>query len=135
MATSVPQNFWLLTPDGRERGPFVREQLLELAENGELAADGKVRASSESEWTSWSEYSLAGGECQVSAPDNFPVPAGGRLAKPLMVGKVSGRLGAAGTEFSPASAELRLLAGVTDLLLLAGWLLAAAWLCGTVIIL
>ena len=47
-----------------------------------------------------------------------------------MIGMVSGRLGGSELEFSPASAEMRLLAGLTDLLVLAVWGLLVAWLCG-----
>ncbi len=130
MVTSSSIEFWVLTPDGQEHGPFVREQLLELAANGELAADCKVRDSSVNEWTPWTEYSLGEAECQVSALDNFQTSTGERLARPLMIGMVSGRLGGSELEFSPASAEMRLLAGLTDVLVLAVWGLLVAWLCG-----
>ncbi len=115
--------------DGTERGPFSRTELEALAGSGGLDAGCTVCDASLRRWKKAVEYPFLSGYCQASAPEkeNAAPP---KERPPAFVGMVSSRLGDEGIRFSPAPVSLRLAAGLTDLLVVCAWGLAAAWLCG-----
>jgi uncharacterized RDD family membrane protein YckC len=128
-ATKQCSTYHVRCPDGTEHGPFSRGELESLAAAGELTADCLLCEGSTHQWKRATEYPFLRGRCQMPAPEKAEA-AFGIPPRPVVVGIYSNRLGDEGIRFTPASAGIRLAAGITDLLLLAVWGVAAAALCG-----
>jgi len=130
--------FILRYPDGTEQGPFDAEQLRQLAESGMLPAGCQVRSTLVRQWRKPEEYSFLKELMQPRSPEKT---AGASPEPGAAAGKRTATSGAVLPQhaprrqfvFTPASASLRLLAGLTDGLVLFGlwstlrllwWLLA-----------